>query len=180
MAAGAPQAPGDPGKGTPRTRAAWGGVRQTGMQVFPGGAPQKVQGARHTVNPAVQTPGLSLGKCERGQSRTDPLWPSDLTVASGRAPRPNVSPRNLGQNPQGRSPGCRPIWGCRPAGAGALVRRGPQVGWELRYALGRAPMHPNPASRLPRPHPHPQALQALAPPTRTRPRPFTKAPHPAP
>lgn len=56
----------DLGKGTPRTRAAWGRVRQTGMQVFPGGAPQKAQGARHTVNPAVQA--CHLGTADVGRA----------------------------------------------------------------------------------------------------------------
>lgn len=169
MAAGAPQAPGDPGKGSPRTQAAWGRVRQTGMQVFPGGGPQKAQGARHTVTPGVQTPGSSPGNCGRGQSPTR-RGGRESPETPRKPPQPRAEPAGLQPRMQTNlGVGRCASWGRCPGEARSPSGAGTQV------CPGVGP-NPNPASRLPRPDPHPRALRALAPPTRPLPRPFIQ-PH---
>lgn len=136
-----------PGQGNPQDAGCLGQSQADGNAGLPWRRSTKGPGSPTHREPRGS--GLSPRNCGRGQSRT----------RRGRVT--HVGRRNLGQNPRVRSPGCRPIWGWigAPAGAGALVRRGPQVGRELRYALGRAPIYPNPASRLPRPDPHPRALR---------------------
>ena len=166
-----------PGQGNPQDAGCLGQRQADGNAGLPWRRSTKGPGSPTHREPRGS--GLSPRNCGRGQSRT----------RRGRVT--HVGRRNLGQNPRVRSPGCRPIWGWigAPAGAGALVRRGPQVGRELRYALGRAPIYPNPASRLPRPDPHPRALRpwlrppalgpapppTAAPPLSPRSRPFAAA-----